>query len=216
MRWLLLGVDTELAIGLGLLLRAKGDELISCPDSKAHSAHGQTEFGAIVVQWPNAEGSDLAWLRQVRHRYAGTPLMVLTTAAHLAPLGRQLDRLDCTFILKPIATEILAAQLHDLVRGHEARGSGPRRCGDVDIDLRRRIAARRGNHVNLTTREWMLLDTLLQSTGRALPKNELAARVVFDSNAPCNAVEVHLSNIRRKLGRGLVETIRGRGYRIRE
>ena len=127
-----------------------------------------------------------------------------------------MKRVECTFVLKPIAIDVLAAQLHEFAEGGIGLRNAQRRCGDVDLHPAQRVAFRRGMQVKLTHREWMLLDTMLQGLGRIVPKDEIAARVVFDSSVPDNAVEVHLSNIRRKLGRGLIETIRGRGYRIPE
>ena len=84
------------------------------------------------------------------------------------------------------------------------------------VDLAQRTATRRHLAVHLTKAEWRVLEVLLPQRGKAMSKAELAARVAKTPGVSVNALEVHLSNLRRKLGRDVVETIRGRGYRIRE
>jgi two-component system OmpR family response regulator len=95
---------------------------------------------------------------------------------------------------------------------------GPIRLGTggAQVDLAQRIATRRQQAVHLTPSEWQVLDALLFQRGKAMAKDELAARVAKSSGTSINALEVHLSNLRRKLGRDVIETIRGRGYRIRD
>jgi two-component system, OmpR family, response regulator len=88
--------------------------------------------------------------------------------------------------------------------------------GAALVDLAQRTASRRHQAVHLTQAEWRVLEVLLPQRGKAMTKPELAARVAQTPGVSVNALEVHLSNLRRKLGRDVVETIRGRGYRIRE
>jgi two-component system OmpR family response regulator len=215
MRWLLLGIDADIAGGLDLVLRPQGHHFTWCRHSAEGIAIDTRGHHAVVVEWPGPEGADMGWLERIRQQHPHTRLLVLTTASQIAARARHLARVPCTLILKPVAVDILAQQLQALAAGADGLASTRRHCGEVDFDLERRTAVRRGTPVLLTTREWMLLETLLQGGGRAIPKEELAARVIFDSESPANAVEVHLSNIRRKLGRELIQTIRSRGYRIR-
>ena len=87
--------------------------------------------------------------------------------------------------------------------------------GDVEVDLHARTAASRGSRVELTAREWALLEALVLRAGRLVDKSELEKVVLgFDSEVQSNAIEVHVSALRRKLGRELIETVRGLGYRI--
>jgi two-component system, OmpR family, response regulator len=99
-----------------------------------------------------------------------------------------------------------------------ASSRGPIRVGSngVEVDLSQRLVTRRQQTVHLTPSEWQVLEALLPQRGKAMPKAELSARVAQSTGTSVNALEVHLSNLRRKLGRDVVETIRGRGYRIRE
>lgn len=103
------------------------------------------------------------------------------------------------------------------VPAHAAlRGPIPLGSSGVEVDLAQRSVTRRQQAVHLTPSEWHVLEALLPQRGKAMLKAELSARVATSTGTSINALEVHLSNLRRKLGRDVVETIRGRGYRIRE
>jgi two-component system OmpR family response regulator len=86
---------------------------------------------------------------------------------------------------------------------------------DVEADLARRAVWRAGQRVELTAREWTLLEALLLRAGRIVAKGDLERLVLgSDAEVASNALEVHVSSLRRKLGRSLIETVRGLGYRL--
>jgi len=85
----------------------------------------------------------------------------------------------------------------------------------VEIDLTARSADLAGQRVELTAREWAILEALLLRAGRIVTKPDLERLILgFDAEWASNALEVHVAGLRRKLGREIVETIRGLGYRI--
>jgi two-component system OmpR family response regulator len=85
----------------------------------------------------------------------------------------------------------------------------------VVLDLAAKRAMREGHPVELTAREWAVLEALAQRAGRLYPKRELELQVLGDdAEVQSNALEVHVSSLRRKLGRELIETVRGLGYRL--
>ena len=89
------------------------------------------------------------------------------------------------------------------------------RLGAVELDLQSRAARVSGQRVDLTAREWAVLEALLLRAGRIVPKADLERLVLgMDAEVSSNALEVHVSSLRRKLGRELVETVRGLGYRM--
>jgi two-component system, OmpR family, response regulator len=89
------------------------------------------------------------------------------------------------------------------------------RFGAVTVDLTGRAALVDGVRAELTAREWALLEALVLRAGRIVTKPELEHVVLgFDAELASNAIEVHVSALRRKLGRGLIDTVRGLGYRI--
>ena len=182
MRMLLLGIDADLAGDLDLRLRPKGHELTWCRHSREGVELANADHPIVVVEWPGPEGADVAWLDRIRGQHPDATLLVLSPAAHLAPLADRVKRLGCTFVLKPIALDVLAAQLHEFAEGGTGLRSGQRRCADVDLHPAQRVAFRRGMQVKLTHREWLLLDTLLQRRGthRAQGRNRSEGGVRFE------------------------------------
>ena len=83
------------------------------------------------------------------------------------------------------------------------------------MDLGARLVRSAGRRVELTAREWAVLEALVLRAGRIVPKADLERLVLgFDSEVASNALEVHVSALRRKLGRDFIETARGLGYRV--
>jgi two-component system OmpR family response regulator len=87
--------------------------------------------------------------------------------------------------------------------------------GEVEVDLKARVAYLRGVRAALTGREWTVLQALVHRAGRIVPKSDLESLMLgFEGEVASNALEVHVSGIRRKLGAELIETVRGMGYRL--
>jgi two-component system OmpR family response regulator len=95
-------------------------------------------------------------------------------------------------------------------------GSAQRKTfGPVQIDLTDKAVWRDGQSVELTAREWTILEALVLRTGRIVSRDDLEALVLgFDSELASNAIEVHIFKLRHKLGKALIDTVRGLGYRI--
>ena len=88
--------------------------------------------------------------------------------------------------------------------------------GDISIDTERQCVQREGRKVALTPAEWRVVALLCGCPGHAVPRTAIARSIAGDAGeATDNAVAVHLYNLRRKLGRHTIETIRGRGFRLR-
>jgi two-component system OmpR family response regulator len=146
------------------------------------------------------DGSGLDWLRSRRSRGDTTPALMLTARDLLTDRICGLDSGADDYLVKPFAPEKLTARL---------------RVGRIEIDLAARSAHLAGQRVELTAREWAILEALLLRAGRIVAKHDLERLVLgFDVEWASNAVEVHVAGLRRKLGREIVETIRGLGYRI--
>ena len=92
-----------------------------------------------------------------------------------------------------------------------------KRIGDVEVDLGARAVWRNGRRVDLTAREWAVLEALVLRVGRLVSPTDLEALVLgLDGEVSSNVVQVHMSKLRAKLGKNLIETVRGLGYRIQE
>ena len=111
---------------------------------------------------------------------------------------------------------MLVARLRALLRRGAAARPAVLQVGGLRLDLGRRIAARSmATTVELTPREFSVLEYLMRRPGEVVPKSEILAHVwdfAFDGDD--NVVEVHVSALRRKLGAGAIDTVRGAGYRV--
>jgi two-component system, OmpR family, response regulator len=194
MRVLLLEDDTILGEGLRDYLRAEGHVVDWFTCLRDLQAVAGEPYDAWLVDWQLPDGSGLDWLARQRAAGDHTPSWMLTARDRLAEL---------------------AARLRALQRRGGGPAQAPRRFGDVELDLAARAASVAGHRVELTAREWSLLEALVRRPGRIVPKSDLERLLLgAEVEVQSNALEVHVSSVRRKLGRDLIETVRGLGYRI--
>ena len=218
MQLLLLEDDPILGEGLRDFLRAEGhtvDWAQRLLDARCMvSAH----HDALLVDWQLPDGSGLDWVRSLRRQQDNRPILMLTARDLLKDRITGLESGADDYLVKPFEPEELLARLHAVQRRAAGAPSGRKRVGDIDIDLQARSAWLRQNdrplRVELTAREWQLLEALVNRSGRIVDKATLEALVGGDGHAQSNVIEVHIANLRRKLGRNLIETVRGLGYRI--
>lgn len=180
----------------------------------AQAAAGSYDAIVLDLTLPGLDGLDVA--RRLRKDFRRpTPILMLTARDTIADKVTGFESGADDYLVKPFAPEELAARLRAVSRRHVGASSSQRRYGDVVLDLAAKRAARDGHAVELTAREWAVLEALAQRGGRLYPKRELELQVLGDdAEVLSNALEVHVSSLRRKLGRELIETVRGLGYRL--
>ena len=215
MRLLLIEDDDLLGEGLRDFLLAEGHLVDWARRLDEALAFRGEPYDAWLVDWQLPDGSGLQWLRSQRLRDQDTPALLLTARDRLADRVLGLDSGADDYLVKPFAPEELLARLRAVCRRSARAGQSRITLGDVEIDLAAHSAWRLGAAVELTAREWALLQALLLRAGRVVPRSDLERLVLgSDADVSSNAIEVHLSSLRRKLGRGLIETVRGLGYRL--
>jgi two-component system OmpR family response regulator len=217
MRLLLIEDDDILGEGLRDYLRAEGHVVDWCRDLEAVGAlHGEP-FDAWLVDWQLPDGSGLQWLQRARQRGDTTPALMLTARDQLQQRIEGLDSGADDYLVKPFEPEELTARLRAVSR-RRGGGAGPRLAfGAVQIDLAAKAVFVDGRRAELTAREWAVLEALALRAGRIVPKAGLEHLVLgFESELASNALEVHVCALRRKLGREVIDTVRGLGYRIGE
>ena len=216
MRLLLIEDDTILGEGLRDFLRTDGHRVDWCDCLAATDALRGEPYDAWLVDWQLPDGSGLDWVRGRRARGDATPVLMLTARDRLGDRIAGLDAGADDYLIKPFAPEELSARLRAVSRRSGAGAAQSRsRFGGVEVDLGARTAFAYGRRADLTAREWAVLEALVLRAGRIVPKSDLEKLVHgFDSEVASNALEVHVSALRRKLGRELIETVRGMGYRI--
>ena len=173
-------------------------------------------YDALLVDWQLPDGSGLAWVKTLRDTGDTTPVLMMTARDLLQDRINGLDTGVDDYLVKPFRPEELVARIRAVCR--RAAGSASSRLvfGNVEIDLATKTVLVSHVAAALTAREWALLEALALRVGRYVSKDELDRLLKGGDEAETasNALEVHVHNLRRKLGRESIETVRGRGYRL--
>jgi DNA-binding response OmpR family regulator len=216
MRLLVVEDETRLAQALRRGLSADGFAVELAHDGAdglEQARHGDFDAVLLDVMLPRLSGYDV--VRTLRREQNWVPVLMLS-----AKDGEydQADGLDCgadDYLTKPFSYVVLLARLRALLRRAPLARPAVLVCGDVRLDPASREVTVGERPVSLTPREFGLLEFLLRRPGRVVTKSEILDHV-WDSAADVNpnAVEVYVGYLRKKLGRPLVETVRGAGYRL--
>jgi two-component system OmpR family response regulator len=215
MRLLLLEDDAILGDGISAYLRSEGHVVDWCQRLLDVSALQAEPYDALLVDWQLPDGSGLDWIRTLRRQGTRTPILMMTARDRLSDRIQGLDTGADDYLVKPFAPEELVARLRALQRRSVGVAAPRLKVGEVEVDLTAKAAWMDGARVDITQREWQVLEALVSRPGRVVSKTDLEALMLgLDGEVASNALEVHISRLRRKLGHGLIETVRGLGYRI--
>lgn len=214
MRLLLLEDDPTLGEGLRDFLLQDGHRVDWCTTLTQAKTLATEPYDAWLLDWNLPDGSALDWLRSVRARGARTPALVLTARDLLSDRIRGLDSGADDFLVKPFAPEELCARLRALSR-RMAGGSQRKALGPVEVSLADKEVWLHGRKVDLTVREWAVLEALVLRAGRTVSAADLETLVLgMECELSSNALQVHIFHLRSKLGKEVIETVRGMGYRV--
>ncbi|MFO0640411.1 MAG: response regulator transcription factor [Polyangiaceae bacterium] len=172
-------------------------------------------YDVVVLDWMLPEMDGLSVCRLARERGVRTPILMLTARGEVAEKILGLDAGVDDYLAKPFDLGELLARVRALGR-RAGDGGNVLRLGPLSIDRLARQVVVDGRPVELTTRELALLTYLVQHAGRSVSRSELLQKVWASSFDPSsNVVEVHVKNLREKLGiyDAMIETVRGVGYR---
>jgi two-component system response regulator QseB len=181
----------------------------------AEAAIGTEPYAAVLLDLglPQKDGLDV--LRAARARRHDVPILVITARDAVGDRIKGLDAGADDYLVKPFDLDELAARVRALVRRAEGRAAPLVRHGPITLDPATRQVTLRGQPVALSGREFALLQALLQRPGVVLSRAQLEARLYgWDDEVGSNAVEVHIHNLRRKLGADAIRNVRGVGYTI--
>ena len=176
-------------------------------------ATGAYQACVLDLGLPRQDGMDV--LRNARAERNATPVLVLTARDAVPDRIRGLDVGADDYVVKPVDLHELAARLRALVR--RAHGQ-PQEClsaQDVVLDPASRSVRQAGEPVTLSTREFDLLQAFMLGADRVLSREQLEQQLYsWGQEVESNAIEVHIHNLRRKLGPALIHTVRGVGYML--
>lgn len=185
---------------------------------KAELALTQENFDVAVIDigLPGIDG--LTLVRRLRRAGRDTPVLILTARDGLADRVDALDLGADDYLTKPFELAEVAARCRALVRRTRSATSAELRIGSLTLDLAGRTALLDGHALDLTRREWSILESLVLEAGRVVRKEHLLRAIAgWDDELSPNAVEVHVSRLRAKLGDAVaIRTVRGLGYRLDE
>ncbi|MDP1649466.1 MAG: response regulator transcription factor [Rubrivivax sp.] len=215
MRLLLVEDDSILGLGLRAFLQTDGHVVDWCQRVSQARLLRAEPFDALLVDWQLPDGSGVEWVRSLRRGGDTTPVIVLTARDLLSDRVHGLDAGADDYLVKPFDPEELCARLRAVQRRTAGAPDSRLQFGDVSLDLGARCAYLCGMRIDLTAREWALTEALALRAGRLVAKTDLEALVLgLDGEVASNALEVHVSGVRKKLGRSFIETVRGMGYRV--
>jgi len=215
MRLLVIEDEPDLLAGLARALRRAGYAVDTAADGEDGLYKAQAmDYDAIVldIMLPRLDGWQLlATLRQTKH----TPVLMLTARDAMTDRVRGFDTGADDYLVKPFDVAELLARLRALIRRSAGESRVRIEIGNVRIDTAARTVTRDGQPLTLTAREYAVLEYL------TLHRGELVTRSVFyehlfdeREDTLSNLIDVHISNLRRKLGRDFIVTRRGHGYMI--
>ena len=215
-RILIVEDEARLAGFLEKGLRANGYSTKVAPDGEsARRLADDSEFDLVILDLGLPDIDGLTVLRELRDRGVRLPVVILTARDDLADKVEGLDAGGDDYVTKPFGLEELLARIRVRLRGDSAREATVLETGAVALDLRTRRAAIEGRTVELTAREFTMLETLLRHRDQVLSREQLLSHVWgYDYDPGSNVVEVYIGYLRRKLGEDVIETVRGMGYRL--
>lgn len=179
----------------------------------------QNEFDLVLLDLglPMMDGMQV--LKQIRQRTA-IPVLIISARDQLQNRVEGLNLGADDYLIKPYEFDELIARIHALLRRvggtiQQATADSILKNGDVILDVEQHIAKLRGEEVELSNREWAILVPLMSHPNKIFSKANLEDKLYdFDNEISSNTIEVCVHHIRSKLGKDIIRTIRGLGYRL--
>jgi DNA-binding response OmpR family regulator len=182
---------------------------------------GEIAYDAIILDRMLPALDGMTVLRRLRERGIGTPVLFLTALGELEDRVEGLDVGADDYLVKPFAFDELLARIRALVRRSRGRSRNELAVGRLHLDLAARTASVDGRPLDLTAREFALLELLALDPGRTFSRTALVEKLYAeDRDLDSNVIDVFVARVRRKLdaaglaGGEVVRTQRGAGYRL--
>ncbi len=192
------------------------DRVASAEQAEAAFATEEFDLAVVDIGLPKVDG--LTLVRRMRRAGNDLPVLILTARDALADRVDALDLGADDYLTKPFELPEVAARCRALIRRTRSATSAELRIGALTLDLKSRTATLGGQPLDVTRREWSILECLALDAGRVVRKEKLLRAIAgWDEELTPNAVEVYVSRLRAKLGEAAaIRTVRGLGYRLDE
>ncbi|MDI4633212.1 response regulator [Pelomonas sp. V22] len=216
MRILLVEDDSMIGEQLLELLRAEGYAVDWVRDGELADTALQTEpYDLVLLDLGLPKRDGMSVLRALRARKQAMPVLIATARDAVEQRIAGLDAGADDYVLKPFELHELLARIRALLRRAQGRAEPIYSHKNVSINPASREVLLEGKPVTLSSREWAVLEPLLARPGLVLSRQQLEDKLYsWKEEISSNAVEVYIHGIRKKLGAGLIENVRGVGYRV--
>lgn len=216
MKLLIVEDDLLLQEGLSLALANEGYALdCAVTAAEADSLIQSGEYSLVILDLglPDKDGATL--LSQWRRRGISNPVLILTARDSLEDRINGLDSGADDYLVKPFALAELQARARALIRRYQGHSDNLLTDGDITLNLQTQQVLRSAQPVEVTPKEFALLTRLIMRSGQTVHRETLQQDIYSWQDDPgSNTLEVHIHNLRRKLGKDRIKTVRGVGYRL--
>jgi two-component system OmpR family response regulator/two-component system response regulator QseB len=209
--------DTLLGDGLRAGLRQLGFQVDWVQDgvAAARELRVSPPYAAAVLDLGLPKQDGLAVLDEVRRAGVKVPVLILTARDAIPDRIQGLDLGADDYVVKPVDLYELAARLRALVRRAHGQAQPRLQARNIELDAAARLVRKSGAPVALSPREFDLLHALMLNPDKVLSREQLEQYLYsWGQEVESNAIEVHIHNLRRKLGTALIQTVRGVGYML--
>lgn len=222
MRILIIEDDKALAESLKIFLEKKGfaaDTVFNGEDGEQRAELYGPDYDLIILDrmLPQKSGDEV--LRALKEKGISVPVLMLTGKGSVQDRVDGLSMGADDYLIKPFDVSELLARVQAVLRRPKKVLPGILRVEDIELDPAKRRVQKGGREIKLTLKEFALLEYLMRNPDRALNREDMFNHVWdFASNALSNVIDVHMHNLRKKLGRDgvrIFETIPGIGYRLK-
>ncbi|CAK0748559.1 Response regulator protein CarR [uncultured Gammaproteobacteria bacterium] len=216
MRVLVVEDDAALGPQLREALAGAGYAVDWAADGEEGYFHGETEpYDAVVLDLGLPKLDGLTVLRRWRKAGVAVPVIMLTARGHWHEKVEGIDAGADDYLTKPFRMEELLARVRALIRRAHGHASADLACGLVRVDTRTARVTMDGAQVSLTAHEYRVLVYLMMQKGQVVTRTELTEHIYAqDFERDSNTIQVFIARLRKKLGEGLIVTVRGLGYRM--
>ena len=216
MRILLVEDDAMVGKALAVGLNRAGFAVDWVTDGRAAElalGNGVYDLAILDLGLPKIDG--MAVLATLRSKGNGVPVLIASARDTVEDRINGLEAGADDYLLKPFDLNELIARIRAILRRHSGSGSPLLTAGSIVMDLGRKLVTRDGEVVELSGKEFAVLEALMQRPGKVLSRDELEDAVYgWKDEVGSNAIEVHLHHLRKKLGADVIKNIRGVGYKV--
>ncbi len=218
MRLLVVEDDPDLNRQLVSALTEAGYVVDTAKDGEEGHFLGDTEpYDAVVLDLGLPEMDGVTVLEKWRRAGRNMPVLILTARDRWSDKVAGFDAGADDYVAKPFFMEEVLARLRALLRRSAGHAKSELECGPLRVDTRTSRVTMNGTAVKLTSLEYRLIEYLIHHRGRIISRTELVEHLYDqDFDRDSNTIEVFVGRLRRKLGKDMIETVRGLGYRLAE